>query len=103
MIGFSVSERSSEAVLSIAVYPRWVRLFFLQGADLEDPGGRLEGSGKQVRSLTVASGEVLHEPEVRELIHQAGARGPRPFAGDSARRLIIKSVSAKQRPRRPSR
>ena len=32
-VGFGPSERASEAVLSIAVYPRWVTLFFLKAAD----------------------------------------------------------------------
>ena len=36
-IGFGPSERASEAIFSIALYPRWVTLFFLQGAGLADP------------------------------------------------------------------
>ena len=36
-IGFGPSERASEAIFSIALYPRWVTLFFLQGAALPDP------------------------------------------------------------------
>ena len=31
-IGFGPSERASEAIFSLAVFPRWVTLFFLQGA-----------------------------------------------------------------------
>ena len=31
-IGFGPSERASDAVFSIAVFPRWTNLFFLQGA-----------------------------------------------------------------------
>ncbi len=47
-IGFSPTERTSHAVLSIALYPRWVSLFFLQGIGLPDPSRRLKGSDKQV-------------------------------------------------------
>ena len=44
VIGFSPSERPSEAIFSIALYPRWVNLFFLQARGLRDPEKRLKGS-----------------------------------------------------------
>jgi hypothetical protein len=44
-IGFAPTERASDAVFSIAVYPRWVTLCFLQnGPQLPDPKGLLKGS-----------------------------------------------------------
>jgi hypothetical protein len=43
-IGFAPAERGS-AVFSLVLYPRWVRFFFLDGAALDDPEGRLEGTG----------------------------------------------------------
>src|SRR5471032_2233845 len=51
VIGFSPTERPSDAIVSIAIYPRWVNLFFLQGAHLPDPEGVLEGSGNHVRFI----------------------------------------------------
>src|SRR5436853_7421640 len=48
-IGFSPTERASDAIFSIALYPRWVSLFFLRGIDLPDPQRLLQGSGKIVR------------------------------------------------------
>jgi hypothetical protein len=33
-IGFSSTDRTSDGVLSIALYPRWVTLFFLRGVRL---------------------------------------------------------------------
>jgi hypothetical protein len=70
-IGFAPAERGS-AVFSIVLYPRWVRLFFLEGIALADPDGRLEGSGNQVRSIRLDSGAaVLDEPYVRGLMAQA--------------------------------
>src|SRR5690349_14539846 len=32
VVGFGPNERASEAVFSIAMYPKWVNLFFLWGA-----------------------------------------------------------------------
>jgi hypothetical protein len=40
--GFGPSERVSDVVFSIAVYPKHVNFFFLQGAKLPDPDGLLQ-------------------------------------------------------------
>ena len=45
-IGYGPSDKASEVIFSIALYPRWVSLFFLQAKGLDDPAGRLRGSGK---------------------------------------------------------
>ena len=44
VVGFGPTGRPSEAPFSIVIYPRWVTLCFLDGADLPDPGGLLRGS-----------------------------------------------------------
>ena len=101
VIGFGPTARASEAVLSIALYPRWVNLFFLQGARLSDPHGLLQGEGSRVRRVLVRDAAVLDAPGVKALIAQAVAASPIPFPGPRRRHLVIKSVSARQRPRRP--
>jgi hypothetical protein len=69
-IGFGPMEGS--AVFSIVLYPRWVRFFFLEGAVMEDPEKRLEGDGKQVRSLRLdEDAKVLDDPYIRGLMAQA--------------------------------
>lgn len=103
VIGFGASERPSEAVLSIAVMPRWVTLCFLQGATLPDPHGLLQGSGNVVRSMRLLGGAAeIDRPEVLELIALAVSRSAQPFDPARERRMIVRSISAKQRPRRPS-
>jgi hypothetical protein len=70
-IGFAPSARGS-AVFSLVLYPRWVRLFFLEGVAVDDPEGRLEGTGTQVRSIRVdPSAAVLDDPYVRGLMTHA--------------------------------
>ena len=70
-IGFAPSERGS-AVFSVVLYPRWVRFFFLEGAAIDDPERRLEGTGNQVRSIRLDSGAaVLDNPYIRGLMAQA--------------------------------
>jgi len=49
VIGFGPTERPSEAILSIVLYPRDVSLGFLQGAKLADPKKLLQGRGNQVQ------------------------------------------------------
>jgi hypothetical protein len=101
VIGFGPTERASEAILSIALFPRWVNLFFLQGARLSDPQGLLKGEGARVRHVVLEDAAVLDEPGVRRLIAQALAASRTPIDGRRRRRLVIKSVSPRQRPRRP--
>jgi hypothetical protein len=98
VIGFSTNDRGSGAVCSIALYPKWVRLFFANGATLPDPSARLEGSGARVRSVLLESARTLDEPAVRKLL-DAAARQAGLVAG-ARRPTVIKSVTKKQRPRR---
>jgi hypothetical protein len=102
VIGFSPTERPSDAVFSIALYPRWVNLFFLDsGASLPDPHGLLKGSGKIVRGLRLESAADLDKPAVRSLIAEALARAETPMGRTGRSRLVIRAVSTRKRPRRP--
>ena len=102
-VGFGPTDRVSEVIFSIALYPRWVSLFFLQnGPRLRDPEGLLGGSGDKVRHIQLRAPDQLSDPAVEHLIAQALERAVRPIDPAQPRRLIIKSVSAKQRPRRPT-
>jgi hypothetical protein len=101
VIGFGPTERASDAILSIALYPRWVNLFFLHGASLPDPQGLLKGEGARVRHVVLKDTAVLDEPGVRRLISQALWASPIAIDGRRPRRLVIKSVSPRRRPRRP--
>jgi hypothetical protein len=80
-----------------------VSLFFLQGAKLPDPHKRLKGSGNLVRHVRLEDLAVLKEPEIQELMKQAVRRAKVPIDPKQRRQLVIRSVSAKQRPRRPQR
>jgi hypothetical protein len=101
-IAFGPTDGSSAAVFSIAVYPRWVSLFFAQGARLLDPRSILKGSGNQMRHIVLESPDDIQRPDVEELISQALKLAGVLMDGRRRRRLIIKSIAAKQRPRRPA-
>jgi hypothetical protein len=99
VMGFSATDRPSDAILSVALYPKWVTLFFLHGATLPDPHKLLVGSGKQVRGLRIESLATLDEPAVSALIQAAAEQGE--LAPGPTGKLVIQSISPKQRPRRP--
>ena len=70
-IGFAPAEQGG-AVFSLVLYPRWVRFFFLEGVAIDDPEGRLEGTGNQVRSIRLDErAAILDDPYIRSLIAQA--------------------------------
>jgi hypothetical protein len=102
VMAFGSSDRASDCIVSLAVYPSGVSLNFYYGATLPDPTGILLGSGDQNRFIRVESAAVLEEPAVEALICAAiaNARTPLRSAGKGA--TIIKSISARQRPRRVS-
>jgi hypothetical protein len=100
-LGFGRSEKASEAVLSLAVMPRWVTLCFLHGKSLPDPHGLLKGEGSRVRHVRLHAAEAFDDPRVQALIAAALDRTDWPIDPEAEPRLIVKSISAKQRPRRP--
>jgi hypothetical protein len=97
VVGFGPSERASEAPISIALYPRWVNLFFLRGKNLSDPHKLLKGSGNIVRHIVLDDAALLDDSRVRALIAQAVAGIEMP----SKRRMVIRAISAKRRARQP--
>jgi len=106
VIGFAPTERPSEAIFSLVLPPGRMTLCFLQGAGLPDPAKRLQGKGNVVRNIRLYNaGEpdarVLDGPEVRDLINLALNRAKVPMPARGRRKLIIKSISAKPRRRRP--
>ena len=101
-IGFSATERASDCVVSLAVSPNGVALSFYYGSTLPDPQGILLGSGNQHRFVRLPSAATLATPAVEALIRAALAQAKTPMPATGKGYTIIKSVSAKQRPRRPA-
>jgi len=100
VIGYSPTERPSDAIVSMACGSNGVGLCFIHGAKLPDPTGILTGSGKQTRFIHLDTPALLGREDVEALIAEAIARAKAPLSPANAGRLIIRSVSAKQRPRR---
>ena len=99
VIGYSPTERPSDAILSLVIFPRRVSVCFLQGKHLPDPHRLLQGDGNQVRFIRLDDlAAMLDTAPIQTLISEATAFGEAPFTGK--RQLVIRAVAKKQRPRR---
>jgi hypothetical protein len=100
VIGYSSTERPSDCIVSIAAAANGVGLSFYYGATLPDPHKLLLGSGSQNRFIRLESAATLALPEVEDLIAAAIAQGEAPLLKSGKGKLIVRSISAKQKPRR---
>jgi hypothetical protein len=101
-IGFGPSEKASDAIFSIVLYPRYVTLFFLQGVHVPDAKQLLQGSGNVVRRIKLELATDLDKAAIRELMAAALTSAKRAIDRTAPGGLVIKSISTKQRPRRPN-
>ncbi len=100
VIGYCSTERSSDCIVSIAAASNGVGLSFYYGATLPDPHKVLLGSGKQNRFVRLESSTTLVRPEVADLISAAVAQAKTSLPESGRGKLIVRSISEKQRPRR---
>lgn len=102
-IGFGPTENTRKIVFSIAVYPRWVSIFFNRGPELPDPHGLLIGSGTMVRHIVLDDGvKTLAKKPVDQILSAALAMSDPEIDPKAPARIVIKSISKTQRPRRPT-
>ena len=100
-IGWSPTERVSDVIVSLAAYASGVNLYFMYGASLPDPDHLLEGAGSQGRFVRLERAARLDSPGVRSLLDAAAKHARTPLPATGRGKLVIKSVSRRQRPRRP--
>jgi hypothetical protein len=99
-IGYSSTERTSDVLFSLAVYARGVNLYFMYGRSLPDPDKLLQGGGSQGAFVRLDDVATLDQPGVRALITAAVRHAEPPLPARGRGYTIVKSISAKQRPRR---
>ncbi|HEX3432099.1 MAG TPA: DUF1801 domain-containing protein [Rhizomicrobium sp.] len=102
VISYSPTERGYEAVCSISVYPRLVKLGFGKGAQLSksDPNKLLHGHGKMVRYVALNSVADLDRAEIEGLIADAVKLAKLRLDPNAKGAVIIKAEEQKQRARR---
>jgi hypothetical protein len=101
-IGYGATQKYSAPVVSLFAFPRWVTLFFLYGATLNDPHGLLEGTGRRVRSIRLESADLLDDPRVGALLEQALRGHEAAFAAAPRLRTCLQSVARVRKPRAPA-
>ena len=100
VISYSPSGAGYEGVFGIRGSADGIRLYFNRGKDMPDPAKLLQGSGSQCRSIDMEGASTLARPEVARLIDEAIARNRAPFARAGRGSVVVRSTSAKKRPRR---
>jgi Domain of unknown function (DU1801) len=100
VIGYGPTERPSDCFVSIAAAASGVGLCFIHGASLPDPNRILLGEGSQTRFIRLEAATRLNRPEVKALLTAAVDQSKVPLPTSGSGKLIIRSVSKKQRPRR---
>jgi Domain of unknown function (DU1801) len=99
VFGFCTTDRASDCLVSLAAQAKGVSLCFYWGKTLPDPHKVLHGGGNQVRWIRLEGPATLARPEVEVLLQAAVAQAKHPLPTEKGH-TIVKSISAKQRPRR---
>lgn len=60
-------------VLAIGTFPRHATIFFYRGRELDDGSGLLQGSGKDLRFITLYTPADAERPAVKQIVRRAFA------------------------------
>jgi hypothetical protein len=101
-IGWAPNERASEVIVSLALYAGGITLYFTHGKKLPDPDKLLQGAGNQGRFLRLEDVALFDKPSTTAFLRAAEGFGKTPLPKTGRGYTVIKSISAKQRPRRPA-
>jgi hypothetical protein len=64
-------EPAGRGFMSIGPQKKYVNLYFMDGVDLPDPAGLLEGSGKRMKHVKIKTAKDLEGPALKQLIKSA--------------------------------
>ena len=76
-LNYTFTGRIKGAFVHVVTYTKHVNLGFWFGAELADPKKILQGDGKRVRHIRIASQVDLARPYVRTFLREAIASAPR--------------------------
>lgn len=96
---FGFTEKNADHFIHLPVYTKYVNIGFSNGAQLDDPEGRLQGKGARIRHLKLTSVEELEDPYVLDLIRQAHEGAVKPKEPVVPRSIIRVMDGPKRRPR----
>ena len=70
-LGYGPTDRLKDCVCHIAVYAEHVNIGLNHGAELDGFGGLLQGTGRQIRHITIRSAGDFQIPAVRKCLRAA--------------------------------
>ena len=97
-VAYGFTEKNADHFVHLPVYTKYVNIGFTHGAELNDPEGRLQGSGSRIRHIRLSNFEDLDD-YVIGLIRQAVERAPREVGPVEARSIVRVMESPKRRPK----
>ena len=102
VISYSPTERGLEAVCTISLYPKQVKLGFGQGTQLSksDPNKLLQGQGTRTRYVALTSVADFDRAEIGALIADAVKLAKLRLDPKAKGAVVIKAEAQKQRARR---
>ena len=102
VFSYSPTERGSDGLCGIALYPSCVKLFFGQGALLSklDPNRLLQGSGKTVRHVVLNTVADFDRAEIEALMAAALKLAKLRLNAGAKGSVILRAEAQQQRARR---
>lgn len=97
-VAYGFTERNPDHFLHLPAYTRYVNIGFAQGTSLEDPEGRLKGTGARIRHVRLDSVEDF-DAYVHGLVAQAVAGAVRGDASPEPRTIVRVMDEPKRRPK----
>ncbi len=77
-VGYGVGpKKMSQHFCYLAPQRTYLNIGFFYGAELDDPGGLLEGTGKMLRHIKIRSREEIQQSGIREILKQASTYLPK--------------------------
>lgn len=97
-MGYGFTELTRDHFIHLPAYTKYVNIGFSHGASLNDPEGRLQGTGARIRHIRITHAADLQDPYLQDLIQQAVAGANRPTKAEPARTVIRVMSGPKRRP-----
>lgn len=98
-VAYGFTEKNADHFIHLPAYTQYVNIGFSIGAQLDDPEGRLQGSGTRIRHIKLTSVGALDDRYLQGLIQQAVERAIKPTEPAEARTIVRVMDGPKRRPR----
>jgi hypothetical protein len=77
LLALGTSSSMRDLLFALIPHAGWLNLQLADGADLPDPDGLIEGTGKRIRHVKLRSAEAAASPAVRAIVRAQVARRAR--------------------------